>query len=147
MRERAVWGSARRTRALLVVLCAVVASACSGPRTAQPSPGPMFVRDGATRMGPACDAFTIGVTTMDEVLAAVGTRPESLQRLAGGDVLVCWYSRHWHFDPDWPEADGSFDYFLQCRFDAAGLLTWCRQRGPTPVRVGFCICGRAEERD
>ena len=125
--------SSRRVR--LLALCSILASFLVSCRATEEV---WTIRTGVTQAGPTCDALTIGVTTFDDVLAAVGKDPESLQRLADGEVLACWYSWTMRVDPPTGEPLGALHYFLQCRFDAAGVLTWCRSHDYTPL--GGCHC-------
>lgn len=127
-------------RVRLLALCSILASLVSCRATEEI----WTLRTGATQAGPTCDALTIGVTTFDDVLAAVGKEPESLQRRADGHVLACWYSWTMRVDPPTGEPMGALHYFLQCRFDAAGVLTWCRSHGYTPLGEGACECSRAD---
>lgn len=133
IRERSGWGS---SGAFAAVCVALLASGCC---LRVPLEG-VFERDGlilprgTLREGPGCEAFTIGETTLDEVLERMAVAPDRLVRDPQRGTVATWDTGGFRMDGESEPARWVWTpiYFLQCAFDAHGILTACTEYGPMP---------------
>lgn len=145
-----------RVSTMLALGLALSAPACVSIDLLQIDEEGRMLRSGSLTDGPRADAFDIGLTTLDEVLERLGVPPDELRESAGSTVAI-WHTRH-VFVEGWtgemPLVEGQEvefqvvdEYFLECTFDAQGVLVSCTEFGLMPDPAGeWGTCG-AEDCD
>lgn len=85
--------------------------------------------------------FVVGRTTFDGALAAIGSRPDSLEHRAGGERLVCWYGYRLRLSEAGAAPEPILDSYLRLHFDGQGILIASHRLTPGPLPpVDDCTC-------
>lgn len=130
-----------RASTMLAAGLALIAHSCV---SVEPDDDGRLFRQGTVIDGPRSHEFTVGVTTLDEVLERVGDPPDRFVETIDEprESVAIWETTHL-FSPAWTSEGARvesreidvhwvYDYYLECRFDVQGVLLSCTEGAPMP---------------